>query len=249
MIKQLKKLIPPSLKYQLRTWLIGHDIHTYYFAQSGEDISLHALFTDILQTDIARYAGYYIDIGAYDPVKFSNTYFFYLNGWRGINVDPRPGSKVLFDKARPRDLNLELGISATEAPLTYFIIGEDSTLNTFSRAYLDAHNLWPHVRREVPVETMRLSTLLEKFLPAEQPVDLLNIDTEGMDLEILRSNDWSRLRPKVISVEISPALGLKEMLEHETSRFLAEQGYLAVGNNFIIRNTVTGIFVDCSLLQ
>ena len=80
------------------------------YAHNGEDVLLNRVFADVAN-------GFYVDIGAYDPVLFSNTYFFYLNGWNGINIEARPGSRAAFQKVRPRDTNLEMGISRTRGEL------------------------------------------------------------------------------------------------------------------------------------
>lgn len=53
--------------------------------------------------------GFYVDVGAHHPMRFSNTYFFYRMGWSGINIDAMPGSMKEFKKYRRRDINLELG--------------------------------------------------------------------------------------------------------------------------------------------
>ena len=42
--------------------------------------------------------GFYVDIGAFHPYRFSNTFYFYLRGWKGINVDATPNSMLLFEK-------------------------------------------------------------------------------------------------------------------------------------------------------
>ena len=249
MIKAIKKILPPGLKARLRKWVIGHEISTYYFAQSGEDSILHALFSDILKRDITGYKGFFVDIGAYDPVKFSNTYFFYLNGWSGINVDPCPGSKKLFDLQRPRDINIEAGISLAEGPLTYYFIDEHSTMNTFSKAYLELNGLIPYVQKEIPINTMRLSTLFEKYLPKGQEMDLLNIDAEGFDLEILQSNDWQKYRPKVICAELSPVKTMSDVLQNETYDYLSALDYVAVSKNYITHQVSSVIFIDKSLLK
>ena len=62
--------------------------------------------------------GFYVDVGAFHPTLFSNTYFFYLNGWRGLNIEARPGSKQLFDKLRPKDINVEIGVSRERGTMT-----------------------------------------------------------------------------------------------------------------------------------
>lgn len=70
------------------------------------------------------YKGFFVDIGAHHPLRFSNTYKFYQNGWRGINVDPLPGIKKAFDKVRSRDINLELGISSANSYLNFYMFRE-----------------------------------------------------------------------------------------------------------------------------
>ena len=75
--------------------------------------------------------GFYIDIGAYDPTRFSNTKRFYLRGWRGINVEPNPKRIGLFNKYRPRDVNLNIGIASKNGSLNFFRF-EPESLSTFS---------------------------------------------------------------------------------------------------------------------
>ena len=52
----------------------------------------------ILRTILSPFErGFYIDVGAHDPVRFSNTFYFYRNGWSGINIDPLPGCMKKFN--------------------------------------------------------------------------------------------------------------------------------------------------------
>ena len=45
---------------------------------------------------------------AHHPQRFSNTYKFYLKGWRGINIDAMPEEYGTYSgKFRPGDINLE----------------------------------------------------------------------------------------------------------------------------------------------
>ena len=57
-----------------------------------------------------RWQGFYVDVGVDHPRRYSNTYFFYKLGWRGVNIDAMPGSMNLFARIRPRDINLECGV-------------------------------------------------------------------------------------------------------------------------------------------
>jgi hypothetical protein len=65
----------------VRIWPFGH--RTTWYAQHGEDRSLAGLLG-------RRRRGFYIDVGAWDPVQDSVTKHFYDRGWRGINVEPHP---------------------------------------------------------------------------------------------------------------------------------------------------------------
>ena len=77
------------------------------YSQEGEDIILARIFGK-------QQNGFYVDVGAHHPYRFSNTYFFYKRGWKGINIDAMPGSMKIFNKYRPRDKNIEAGISDTK---------------------------------------------------------------------------------------------------------------------------------------
>ena len=97
----------------------------YSYSQEGEDMVLQRIFAQ-------KEYGFYIDVGAHHPKRFSNTYLFYKKGWRGINIDALPGSMDLFNKVRPNDINLEVGIGYKEEELNYYMFNE-SALNSFSK--------------------------------------------------------------------------------------------------------------------
>ena len=52
----------------------------YSFSQEGEDLLIDRMFD-------GQSVGFYVDVGAHHPTRFSNTYLLYLRGWRGINID------------------------------------------------------------------------------------------------------------------------------------------------------------------
>jgi FkbM family methyltransferase len=172
---------------------------TLSFSQEGEDIILDKIFQDINKG--SDYKGFFVDIGAHHPLRFSNTYKFYQNGWRGINVDPLPGIKKAFDKVRSRDINLELGISSVNSYLNYYMFRE-SAFNTFDLKTMEIvsqnHSELIEVKK---IKTSSLGTILDQHLPKNQSVDFFSIDVEGLDFEVLSSNNWDRYTPKVIVVE------------------------------------------------
>src|SRR5687767_11168484 len=91
-----RRWLPRGLKKSLQRMVLGYDSYAPSFSSAGEDMILrHMIGSD-------KRDGFYVDVGAYHPTLFSNTYFFYLHGWRGINIEARPGSQRLFNEIRPR---------------------------------------------------------------------------------------------------------------------------------------------------
>ena len=103
-----------------------HDYRKTSYSQEAEDLLMYKLLKETHRVS----NGFYVDIGAHHPIRFSNTYLFYKMGWHGINIDPIPGMKQQFNFFRPRNINLELGISADSKPLTYYEYKE-GPYNTF----------------------------------------------------------------------------------------------------------------------
>ncbi len=171
--------------------------------------------------------GFYVDIGAHHPKRFSNTYFFYKRGWRGINVDAMPGSMNLFRKLRKRDKNIEVGIGSKEGYLDYYIFNEPA-LNGFSKEISSDRDKKSGKYKILDIKNVRVITLaaiLEEHLPARMTIDFLSIDVEGLDVDVLESNDWNRFRPKVVLVELI-GLGVDDILAHRATHFLHDRGYV-----------------------
>ncbi|MBC8257394.1 MAG: FkbM family methyltransferase [SAR324 cluster bacterium] len=220
MIKYLlKKLIPtkywetPDSFYHL--YLNSH-AGTYY-SQEGEDILLSRIFG-------GQSKGFYVDVGAHHPRRFSNTYLFYKRGWRGINIDALPGSMKVFQKLRPCDKNLELAVSDREQVLTYYMFNEPA-LNGFSKNISEKRQTDVYkITNTKDVIAFPLYTILDKHLPMGQSIDFLSVDVEGLDLKVLESNDWDKYSPKIILVEI---LGnsISTIESDPVYNFLVNQGY------------------------
>lgn len=188
------------------------------YAQEGEDMILREIFTE-------KKNGVYVDIGAHHPLRFSNTYFFYLLGWRGINIDAAPGSMKTFDILRPGDTNLELGIAESPGEMIFTVFDEPA-LNTFDEAVVKqrVENTQFKVVDRVKVKTSPLSAVLEKHLDGRQ-IDFMSVDAEGYDLVVLKSNDWKRFKPKVLLVEVLQDGPLEK---NDIHLFLTDLGYHSI---------------------
>ena len=83
------------------------------YAQNFEDVMLGRVFRD-------RIDGFYVDVGAGDPVDLSVTKWFYDLGWSGINIDPNATFYQRLVAERVRDVNLSCGVGAIEGEAQYF---------------------------------------------------------------------------------------------------------------------------------
>lgn len=212
-------LIPQRYRQNIIEWknrMFG-TFRNYHYSQFGEDIVLRL----VLKSQI----GFYVDVGAYHPEKYSNTHLLYLKGWRGINVDPNPAAIRLFNKIRKRDINLCFGVSNESKEMKYFMFSEPA-LNTFSEKrarQLRNDSVGGGVKEEI-IRVLPLREILLKHLPKGQKINLLNVDTEGLDLEVLQSNDWSLFRPDIIIVE-DHEFDPENIYASSIYRFLKEKGY------------------------
>ncbi len=168
--------------------------------------------------------GFYIDVGAHHPKRYSNTYFFYKKGWHGINIDAMPGSMKEFREQRPRDINIEIAISKQGGERTFYIFNEP-LLNSFSEQFCrnTANNIHKIVEERI-IPTRTLKEVLSDALPQGAKVDFLSIDVEGLDMEVLQSNDWESVRPDYLLVECV-GLNFCEVINSELYQFLKTQNY------------------------
>ncbi len=231
-LKRIRQRINRSkdVSFFLREYLISsHKTYAYRnfsFSQEGEDLVLKKMFGK-------NKKGFYVDIGAHHPQRFSNTYLFYLKGWRGINIDSMPNSMKIFDELRHKDINIEAAISNVSEELTYYIFNE-SALNSFSEKLAmerDGLNNYKIVDK-VSIRTTSLSKILDKYLPQGQEITFLSIDVEGLDHQVLLSNDWSKYKPRVILVE-ELSMSLEDLFaSSKTYSLLRSQGYELCSKTF-----------------
>lgn len=204
-------------------WRIATGELRLTYSQYGEDAMLKGFVEDrILDPD---YKGFWVDIGAHHPDRFSNTKMYYDCGWRGINVDALPAAIKIFDNKRPRDINVNVGIGETPGTLEYFMFADYAT-NTFSREFAEKV-----MARGVScigvtkVDVITLKDLMRKYLPPKQHIDFFSIDTEGLDISILRSNDWALYRPDYILIEIHTEGHNENVIGGAVHQYLQKQGY------------------------
>jgi len=159
------------------------------YAQNGEDVILNRIFGE-------QKAGFYIDVGASHPEALSVTKSLYDRGWSGINIDPLRSSIDLFEKERPRDLNLNVAIGREDGRREFFEAVDYPELSTLNAEVASGYG------RETISYQVKVITGNKLFFDyVKQPVDLMKIDVEGNENEVITSIDFRKHRPKVLVIE------------------------------------------------
>lgn len=226
-----------SLRAGLRNRLKGiadktnsHLDSSVSFSQSGEDL----IIDFVLQNNFSIQLPLYLDIGAYDPVKFSNTYLFYKRGARGVVVEPDPDLAKNISQKRPGDKVLNVGVSDRTSAQDFYLV-DPPTLNTFSKKEYDQYTIFypaTRLRGVVKTKTLSINEVLEAHFP--KGLDLLSVDVEGLDYRIIKSIDFNRYRPTVICVEsVEYAKDNTLIKVQDISKHLINKGYFLYADTFI----------------
>lgn len=241
----IKKFIPNSIKnFFIRSLSKNKTFFTSY-SQAREDVMLKYLFRKYLYK---KQKGFYVDIGAFDPTKGSNTKYLYDCGWSGINIDANPTSIKKFNLYRKRDINLHIGISERPSKKTFFYFGKNDGINSFSKSFIKKNKTEKNVKKILQVQTDKLSSILNLHLPNKQTIDLMDIDVEGLDFEVVKSNDWKKYRPKILMIELE-AKYFKDILNNEISKYLSEQNFEPFYRTIIIGDISTVFFIDLEIKE
>ena len=210
-----------SLKKLLLKTSITSKIYLYYnlyirnkahkkrnsYSQWGEDQFIKDFFKN-------KEKGFYIDIGCFHPIMFSNTCLLFNKGWRGINIDLNQTSIDMFNIIRPNDYNFCAAISNQIEEKDLFIDHVFSPVNTIQKSFYDQSNKAIAFKNLIKkkIVTKKFSTIIEK-IPSLPKVNFLNIDCEGHDFNVLSSIDIGHYRPELICIETHDV----DMLSREIS--------------------------------
>ena len=77
-----------------------------------------------------------------------------------------------------------------------FYIFNEGALNTFDQdvamqRHNDTSNNYQIIEKK-EIQTKTLSEILDLYLPKNQKIDFFSIDVEGLDFEVLKTNDWNK---------------------------------------------------------
>jgi FkbM family methyltransferase len=179
-----------------------------FYSQCNED--------ELMLKYLPEKIGTYIDVGAGQPVRGSNTYYFYKKGWTGHLFEPIQSNINLLNFFRKRDLKYRklIGEINSKSEFYEFVPTEYST--TIKSIAEELVMQGRKLRKVYSLESIRLSDTNIELGPLE--ASFISIDVEGADLQVLNSIDWSRIKPRVVCVEASSETNsvlIREKLEFE----------------------------------
>jgi FkbM family methyltransferase len=158
-------------------------------------------------------SGFFVEVGANEPQRGSQSWQFEQAGWSGVLVEPQPDLAERLRHLRRAHVVAAACSSPANAgkAMKLHLSGPHSSL----RRELAVTGVVPHAAIEVPIRT--LDDILEQ-VGAPIPIDFVSIDVEGHEVEVLSGFDLTRWRPRLLLVE-------DHVTNLATHRFLTRAGY------------------------
>ena len=162
------------------------------YSQNNEQVYIDDYFYGFI--------GKFIDIGAYDVFKFSNTRRLYELGWSGIMVEPAPQNyrnidEHYMDEPRIEVLNCAVGVTGG---MIEFYSCQDA-VSTSDKAHMEKWNAAGVPYEKIEVMQVNVIDFMKQYC---HNVDFLNIDTEGTNIALFRMiPDWVFEQIKMLCIE------------------------------------------------
>lgn len=177
--------------------------------------------------------GVFVELGALDGVKFSNTLFFEQErGWTGICIEPDPTSFAKLRVNRPTAVCLQVAAAGASGPRE-FILGEE--IGGFAgSADLKRINREKLYRGHTTVLAMTLDMILKDSKVEE--VHYLSLDVEGAEKEVLGGINFSAVTIHAMTIECNDPRDQAAMVDAVGPRF-ALAGRHAFDLFFLLRES------------
>jgi len=184
-------------------------------AHNGEDVNIDRLL-GVLNT------GFYVDVGANEPLANSNTHHLYVRGWRGIDIEPNESLALRLKSHHPENTVLNCAAGREAGKLDFYCC-DNHECSSFRQDVMKKVSTAYHT---ITAKIMPLNTLLERYLGDNELV-LISIDTEGWEKEVLAGFDMKRWQPRLMVIEsVFPNSTIPCYEEWEPT--VIEQGYNCV---------------------
>lgn len=189
-----------------------------YYSQYYEDYILAYVFKNYEH-------GFYVDVGANDPDDSSVTKYFYLAGWRGINIEPIPELVEKLNKSRPADTNKGVAISDKPGELPFYKGVKNSGLSTLDPNIAASHRAKGYEFTTIMIPVTTLTAVLDEHAKGKSEITFLNVDVEGFEKQVFSSLDFTRYRPRVIMAESTAPL-TEAATQQDWESILLANGYI-----------------------
>ena len=205
-------------------------------AQYGEDKLLWEMFNQ-------RREGFFIEVGAWNGISLSNTYFLEQMGWTGILVEPL---RELFEdcvRNRPRSRVVHAACTTPNqgATIKFTRVVGNEMLSCIHPEPAHAQRCRSEGRQfeeiEVPAVTLDRLIVRERNGPWPGPgpwkpkvgwqIDLVSIDVEGGEMDVLKGFNLDRFKPRVLLIENNLPSGVA------VAQYLQRFGYKRVHRQVI----------------
>ena len=189
------------------------------YSQWGEDIFIEKYF-------INRKKGFYVDIGCFHPIMYSNTCLLFNKGWSGINIDLNKTSIDLYNIIRPKDFNICAAISNFTEESELFFDHHFSPVNTINKFFYDTSNKKIAFKNMTKrkIKTQSFDSIVKKISNLPQ-INFLNIDCEGSDYSVLQSFNLKKYQPDLICVETKDSAGKSNKDSNNIFEYLRKNNY------------------------
>ncbi|WP_457750364.1 FkbM family methyltransferase [Sulfurimonas sp.] len=187
------------------------------YSQNLEDLMLYRALKEVKN-------GFYIDVGANDPLHDSVTKAFYDAGWQGVNVEPELKFFQKLNQERIRDINLNYAVSAKMDEITFFVsnVRGRSTTNA-DIAQAQSENTFS--QQPVTVKTITIDDIVAQY--GIKTIHFLKIDVEGAEEDVLKSISFEKVRPWILLVEATLP-GTNEDISSSWENLITEHNYTQV---------------------
>jgi FkbM family methyltransferase len=160
--------------------------------------------------------GFFVEVGANDPLNSSQSWHLEQCGWRGILIEPHPDLAATLRATRQSPI-YEFACSAPENRGKRLPLHVHGAMSSLDREAM-APGALPHAT--VSVSVLTLDDILANA-GAPTPLDLLSIDVEGHELDVLRGFDIGKWRPRLLLLEDH----VRDLTKH---RYMTRRGYRLV---------------------
>ena len=151
------------------------------------------------------YKGVFIDVGAFEPIRISNSYHFEKNNWDVYCFEANSNSIPLLKQYRKNVFNYAI-YDKDEDNIEFNVVESNGWTAGFSAIELsdEISNIFKcenKIITKITVNQRTLNSLLQTELNNVKNIDILKIDIEGGELKCLHGIDFNTHRPKLILLE------------------------------------------------